>query len=195
MRTAPRYPSQPRRFGPRLGLASVAIGALLTACGDSARPLGPTAPGALAAVGEAATKTHLEFPISVDQTGPVVCLDGQSVHFVYVGTFIFDWTNTPSGISSARASLVLDRSASYVEYNGVTYHLAQGHPTHDLTQHFLTGPDGLYVETGVFLDFESSATGDRLNMQAAFVMVIDPNGNVRLDGVTTGVFVHGNCAS
>ena len=199
MRTTRRQASQSSRFRAWLGLASIAIVPVLAACGDSSRPLGPTpdalqtSRGALAALGGGATKTHVEFPISSDQTGPAPCLENAPVHWVLSGTFTFDWTNTPSDISSGRASIVYDRSASYVEYNGVTYHFAEGHPNHDLVLHFVNGPEGLFVETGVFLDFQSSDTGDRLNLQAVFVMVIDPNGNVRLDGVTHGVLVQGNC--
>jgi len=145
-------------------------------------------------VGGGATKTHVEFPISVDQVGSLPCPTGP-IHFVYSGIFAFDWTNTPSDLSSGRASIVFDRTATYIEYNGVTYRLAQGHPSHDLIQHFLNGPNGMYVETGVFLDFESSDTGDRLILQATFVMVIDPNGNIRLGGVTHGAGFDGHCGA
>lgn len=196
--------SQSSQFRAWLGLASIAVVLVLAACGDSARPLGPTpdarasrlqtSPGALPALGGGATKTHVEFPVSSDQTGPAPCLENATVHWVLSGTFTFDWTNTPSDISSGRASIVYDRSASYVEYNGVTYHFAEGHPNQDLVLHLLNGPSGLFVETGVFLDFQSSDTGDRLNLQAVFLLVIDPNGNVRLDGVNHGVLTQGNCA-
>jgi hypothetical protein len=192
MRAEPRKAFQSSQFRAWLGLARIAMLPVLAACGDSARPLGPT-PGAPALQLQGATKTHLEFPISVDNLGTPPCLDSP-VHWVLSGTFTFDWTNTPSDISSGRASIVFDRSTSYVEYNGVTYHFAEGHPSHDLVQHFVNGPDGLLVQTGVFLDFQSSDTGDRLNLQAVFVMVIDPNGNARLDGINTGVLAHGNCA-
>jgi hypothetical protein len=167
------------------GLGSLALLPVLAACGDLSHPVAPN-------LSKGATQSHVEIPISIDQVYPICPPPGNTdlAHSVWIGTFTFDWTTTPSGISNGRASLTFDRSLSYTELDGVTYRFVGGS---ELYEHFLVKPDGMYVETGMFLDFERSDTGDRINTQATFIMVIDPNGNVRLDGVNHGVFTTAHC--
>jgi hypothetical protein len=161
-------------------LASVSI----AGCADSRSPV---APGGLTprlvSTTSGATKSHVETPFTFDGFLPLPCLD-EPLRAVVYGTIIDEWTTAPSGISSVRSYFDIDRSKTYTIYKGVTYYIAQGRPGHDDISHTLYGPNGLYVSVTIEPDFQSSLTGERLNLQLSLVTVIGPDGAVRVEKFT-----------
>jgi hypothetical protein len=161
-------------------LASVSI----AGCADSRSPV---APGGLTPTSVSTTsgamKSQIETPFIFDGFFELPCLD-EPMRAVVYGTIIDEWTTAPSGISSIRSYFDIDRSKTYTIYKGVTYYIAQGRPGHDDIYHTLYGPNGLYVSVTVEPDFQSSITGERLNLQFSLVTVIGPGGTVRVEKFT-----------
>jgi hypothetical protein len=158
---------------------------LIAGCADTRSPVEPTprTPRSAAKSGGGVTSNHVEIPVTIDVYVSLPCLE-EPIRLVVWATDITDWTTTPSGISSARNYFDVDRSKTYTVYKGVTYYVAQGRPGHDAIGHILEGPGGLYVTSFVEPNFESSATGERLNLQLVGVTVIGRDGTVRVDKFT-----------
>jgi len=169
-------------------LGVCALSAALVGC-DAPAALAPTRSAAAASVRDAAdgaTKQHDELTGFIDQEFTFSCLDAP-IEFVVTYDWIFDWVNTPSGVSNVRSQFIVDRDVSYVVYKGETYYPSRGNIGHDDNIHYQYRPDGTYVEHGVEPDFERSDTGDRLRLNFSWHTVIEPDGTVEKATVT------GNC--
>jgi hypothetical protein len=155
----------------------------LSGCADAGTPLGPSSAGAPKAVG--VTRDYLEIPISVEAwlTG-FECLD-EPIYFHANGTLKISSKTSPSGVTTTSYFLQVDRPNTWLIYQGVTYHVAQGRQTgQDDVWHSVSGVQDLYVEAGVEPDFEVAETGERLRLNFSWQIVVAPDGTVRVNKVS-----------
>ena len=179
MQSVPRRPPVCRSTRTVILFGACALSAALVGC-DAPSTVLPTRSPTAAIRDESggSTRQHVELTGSVDQDFNFTCLDAP-IRFVVSYDWIFDWVNTPSGISNVRSQFIVDRSVSYVVYKGETFLPSRGNYGHDDNIHYQYRPDGTYIEHGVEPDFERSDTGDRLRLNFVWHTVIEPDGTVQ----------------
>jgi hypothetical protein len=131
------------------------------------------------------TRDYFEVPISVEDwlTG-FECLE-DPIYFHANGTLKISSKTSPSGVTTTSYFLLVDRTNTWLIYQGVTYHVAQGRQTgQDDVWHSVSGVGDLYVEAGVEPDFEVAETGERLRLNFSWQIVVAPDGTVRVNKVS-----------
>ena len=164
---------------------------VIAACGDTQtvtspatrHDIGRATPATLGA----AAKSTFDVPVSFE--GPldwVTCLDPNNLPLAHVNGVIHVSTlETPGGVATVTSLFEIDRANTWVLYNGLTYQIAPGRPGKDDITHVISGPGGLYIETGVEPDFQ--ATDDpsqRLRLNFHWQIVITPDGTTRVSKST-----------
>jgi hypothetical protein len=166
--------------------ASTVVAVTLMACRDA---IGPSdhqfmrSPNA-ASYAQGVVKDYFEEPLSFEGW-----LDGfecltEPILFHANGTSKIWVKTSPSGVTTTAIFFQVDRPNTWLVYQGVTYHVAQGRQTgQDDVIHTVTGPGDLYIEAGVEPDFEVAETGERLRLNFQWTIVITPDGTVKVNNV------------